>query len=395
MTDGKMKGSGTKPKTPRRKGASSDISVPMHEHVRQTLAQRMADGTYPVGSMIPSEFELCRLFSVSRITVRQALSSLANEGLLIKQPGRGTFVREAQAKQSEPRAKTIGLILTNAIGSFMSQLIHGVEAVAREAGYALTVAIAHDDPEQERKCIDQMIERRVSGVLLLPVDTEGPSHPNCFDYLRIQAAGIPLIFVDRHLSQLPVGYVVGPDESGMKQLTEHLIAQGYIDIGYIHHDITASSVIERQKGFVSALLAHRLHPAETLVVHPPRGDRSDTMRGYEVVRNYLASGKKPPRALVGCNSYFVIGALRALTESGYRVPEDVALAGFDDLPECEVVSVPMTVLRIPIEGMGSTAAQHLIRTIEQGVSNVPLVGEKVKGELVIRESCGAMQKVGV
>ena len=124
----------------------------MHEHVRQTLATRIADGTYPVGGMIPSEFELCKMFGVSRITVRQALSTLANDGLLIKQPGRGTFVREAQAKSAEPQTKTIGLILTNALGSFMSQLIHGVEAIARQSGYALSVAIAHDDPEQERRC---------------------------------------------------------------------------------------------------------------------------------------------------------------------------------------------------------------------------------------------------
>ena len=384
------------PKTVRRAGTSGEGAVPMHLHVRQTLASDIARGVYSVGDMIPSEAELCRIFDVSRITVRQALASLVNDGLLIKQPGRGTFVSSSQAKpdpSSSGKNKVIGLVLTNALGTFMSQLILGVEKVVREHGYSLHIAIAHDDPAKERACIDELIANRVAGALLLPVDSEGQSNPNCFDYLRIQRAGIPLLFVDRHLSQLPVGYVVGPDEQGMTQLTNHLIAQGHDEIGYIHHNISASSVVDRQKGYMAALLANRLHPGPILTVNPPRNERSDVLRGYEVVRQFLATGQRAPRALIGCNSSFAIGAIRALTEAGLRVPEDVAVAGFDDLPECEVLSVPLTVMRVPIEGMGARAAELLIHRIERGPAIAELEQEKLPGELVVRESCGADQRV--
>ncbi len=368
----------------------------MHLHVRQTLAADIARGVYSVGDMIPSEAELCRIFDVSRITVRQALASLVNDGLLVKQPGRGTFVSSSKAKpepSSSGKNKVIGLVLTNALGTFMSQLILGVEKVVRKHGYSLHIAIAHDDPAKERACIDELISNRVAGALLLPVDSEGQSNPNCFDYLRIQRAGIPLLFVDRHLSQLPVGFVVGPDEQGMTQLTNHLIAQGHDEIGYIHHNISASSVVDRHKGYVSALLANRLHPGPILTVNPPRNERNDVLRGTEVVRQFLATGQRAPRALIGCNSSFAIGAIRALTEAGLRVPEDVAVVGFDDLPECEVLSVPLTVMRVPIEGMGARAAELLIQRIERGPAIAELEQEKLPGELVVRESCGADQRV--
>jgi GntR family transcriptional regulator of arabinose operon len=382
-------------KRPRRAAAllaadAGAAAATMHQRVRLSLAQKIAQGEYALGAMIPSESELCRQFGVSRITVRQALAALVAEGLLVKQPGRGTFVSQPSASAAGADNKVIGLVVTNAVGTFMSQLIMGAERVAREHGYSVSIAIAHDDPARERQCIQDLIGRRVAGALLMPVDSGGPANPNCFDYLRIRDAGIPLLFVDRYLSQLPVGYVVGPDQDGMNRLTQHMIDQGYRDIGYIHHDIAASSVAERYQGYLSAILSHRLHPGLLLTASAPSGDhaeRNDFDRGRVLVERLLAGGGKPPRALIGCNSLFAIGAMHALTAAGYRVPQDVAVAGFDDLPECQVLSVPMTVLRVPIEGMGAKAVQRLIEMIESESRDEP-VRERLPGELVVRSSCG-------
>lgn len=363
----------------------------MHRRVRATLAEGIASGRYAAGQMLPSEQTLCRQFNVSRITIRQALADLAHEGVLVKQPGRGTFIT-GNLRKTAPTGRDITLLLTNTAGSFMAQIIRGAERTARERGYNLSVAIAYDDANQERSCIELALERRVAGMLVFPIDTREPANPNCFDYLRIERAGIPLLFLDRYLAALPIGYVVGANREGMRALTGHLIEQGHRQIGYIHHGISASSVVERQAGYLDALQKHGLQPGPQITVDQPRGGGMDVELGEAAVAAHLSSQGRPPRALVACNTYYAIGAFRACKQAGLRVPEDVALAGFDDVPEASVLEVPLTVWRIAIEQMGAVAAGKLMDVIE-GTENGADVRVRLPGELVVRVSCGASPPV--
>jgi len=365
----------------------------MHVQVRETLAQRIASGQYKVGQMIPSEHELCASFKVSRITIRQALGALANDGLLERHPGRGTFVKEPPKPESASK-KVITLVLANAIGSFMAQVVRGVESEVRAAGYDLHLAISHDRLDEEARLINDLITKRVAGSLLFTCDTEGPVNPNCLQYLRVIESGIPLLLVDRYVATLPVGYVVAADEAGMRTLTEHMINLGHKRIGYMDHAVDVTSVVDRRRGYTGALIDHRLHPDVVLRVDRPRAGLGDTELAYQAMKDFLATGKKLPTAMLGCNSYYVIGIQRALKEAGIRVPDDIALAGFDDLPEAAVLEVPLTVLRAPVEEMGRVAARKLLALIEHGGSGQD-VQIKLPGELVIRESCGAPSRVGV
>ena len=359
----------------------------MHVQVRETLAQRIASGQYKVGQMIPSEHELCDSFKVSRITIRQALGALANEGLLERHPGRGTFVRERKKPESGSQ-KVITLVLANAIGSFMAQVVRGVESEVRGAGYDLHLAISHDRLDEEARLIGEVITKRVAGTLLFTCDTEGPVNPNCYQYLRVRESGIPLLLVDRYIASLPVGYVVAADEAGMRTLTEHLISLGHKRIGYMDHAVDVTSVVDRRKGYTGALMDHLLHPDAIIRVDKPRSAEGDAELSYQAMKEFLRTAKKLPTAMIGCNSYYAIGMLRAMKGAGIRVPEDVALAGFDDLPEAAVLEVPLTVLRAPVEEMGRLAAKKLVHLIEHGGTGED-VQVKLPGELVVRESCGA------
>ncbi|MCX5661626.1 MAG: GntR family transcriptional regulator [Planctomycetota bacterium] len=365
-------------------------STPRYQQISQSLTRLIESGAYLPGQVIPSEQALCEQFSVSRITVRQALASLVQAGLLVKRPGVGTFVREATPKPVGGRTDgVISLILSNAgpADSFMSQLIRGVASVLRGTGFELNLVVTHDNLDEERACIEQLVARKAAGALLFTVDTPGPANPNCFQYMMIREAGIPILFVDRYLDQLPIGYVVTDDQDGMRTLTEHFISLGHESIGYMDHAVHVSSVKERYQGFVDAMTEHRLRPECVIKVDRPRGNESDMELGLAAMRDYLRSGQKLPTAMLACNSYYSIGIFRALKAAGKRVPEDVALAGFDDLPEATVLEVPLTVCRAPVEVMGARAAQELIGLIKQG-----LTGEEVRlrvpGKLVIRESCG-------
>ena len=372
--------------TARSKKLDTRSDEPLYEQVREQLARSIAKGRYATGDQLPSEGELCDQFGVSRITVRQALANLVHSGLLVKRHGKGAFVAEPTPEYGQ---RVITLVLANTVGSFMNQIIHGVESVVREQGYELNLCISHDDVAQERQCLERIIENRVAGVLLFSVNTEGEKSPNCYQYLRVEESGIPLLFIDRYIAQLPIGHVVADDEGGMRTLTQHMIDLGYTSIGYVHEAATVSSVTQRYQGFLGAMADARLAP--DLLVRlkdEPRGRCDDAARTYREFKHLLAEGVKLPRALVTCNLYHSIGAFRALREAGLRVPQDVALAGFDDLPEATVVDVPLTALRVPIEGMGRCAAEKLMELIRSHESGAE-IAIKLPGELVVRESCGA------
>ena len=362
---------------------------PMHARVRQAIADQITAGQYKPGDLIPSEHELCEKFGVSRIVIRQALGALTNEGLVERFPGRGTFVRQRATGAQGNGRSVISLVLANAIGSFMAQVVRGVDSAVRAAGMDLHLAISYDRADEEARLIRELVDKRAAGALVFTCDTPGPANPNCLDFLRVREAGIPILFVDRYLSQLPIGYVVTADEAGMRQLAEHFIALGHTKIGYMDHAVEVTSVTARRAGFFGALRSHRLHAECVLHVDRSReGDKDDAALAYTAMREYLATGKPLPTAMVGCNSYYTIGMFRALKEAGVSVPEDVALAGFDDLPEAAVLEVPLTVLRAPVEEMGRIAAQNLIKLIESGATGED-VHVMLPGELVVRESCGA------
>ncbi|MCX5662336.1 MAG: GntR family transcriptional regulator [Planctomycetota bacterium] len=384
--------------------------------MRQAIASRIASGQYRPGDLIPTEMLFCEEFGVSRITVRQAFDVLVRDGLVERFRGRGTFVCRNPAPRSAKRSPMISVLLPNAIGSFMAQLVGGIESGLRARGYDLHLAIAHERLEHEAELVRELITKRVAGALLFTCDTEGPVNPNCMEYLRVREAGIPMLFVDRYLPPLPIGYVVTDGRAGMRQLVDHLLDLGHTSVGYMDHAVEATAVTERRRGFHEALEARRLAPRCVIRVDRPREDVDDVDLAYRAMKAHLAgiglgagaaegAAAGLPTAFVGCNTYYAIGMFRALKEAGLRVPEDVSLAGFDDVPEAAVLEVPLTVFRAPVAEMGRVAAERLIDLIEADAEAGAVssanggtagTGENVRielpGRLVVRASSGVLSK---
>jgi DNA-binding LacI/PurR family transcriptional regulator len=371
--------------------------------VREKIVAWIAQERLSPGETLPAEMRMCEMFGVSRITVRHAVQGLVQDGILTRRPGVGTFVSfpegtDGGAARTAGLPNTVVLLISNTTGSFMLDLIAGVEAGVRALGMDLQLQISNDEHQRERLLMEQVISKRPAGVVLFPVDSNEVFHPNCFHYLKLVEAGIPVIFVDRYLSQLPIGFVVAGDEEGMRGLTEHMIAQGFEDVGYIDHAINASSVIGRRRGYEDALRHAGLTPGLRVTVHTPRSaGRGDIELGYEAVREALeknAGTGKPVRALIACNSYYALGAFYALKDMGYKVPEDVALAGFEDVPEAVSLDTPLTSWRAPTAEIGETAAVALGRLIKNPKGPVPRL--KIAGQVMARDSSQAVlqKKVG-
>lgn len=366
--------------------ARSLLKAPKHKLVRDALARRIDTGVYAPGTMIPPEQDLCLEFGVSRITVRQAMASLVSEGLLNRHRGRGTFVHKPD-DQNTNRERCISLIMCNDLGLLMSQLIRGVEQAVAQAGYDLMVRFSNDDVEQEKHSLDQASDRRVAGVLIYPTGHPSEAHPNCFHFLKLEQAGIPTMFLDCSLSQLPLGFATSANFEGMKLLTEHLLDQGHQRIMYLNAVTSVSSLQQRLKGFEAALRSRKLmfEPADVIPVQPREEGADDIEQARKAVSEFLASGGKLSSAMLGANSYYAIGAFQALKEAGIRVPDDIALAGYDDPPEAAVLEVPLTTLRVPVAEIGAAAARALLQCIQKktGTQNQRIM---MPGELIARAS---------
>jgi GntR family transcriptional regulator of arabinose operon len=374
--------------------SSAKKRLPIYRQLFDHLAEQIRSNRMLPGQALPSEQALCKQFGISRVTVRQAIANLADQGLVEKRWGSGTYVRDGSlplpVKDSQTQAPVVSLILANIVGSFMASIVRGVEQEVREQGYEFSLQLSNSSHAQERLNIEAAIEKKVGGVILFPTATDGGSNPNCYQYLRLVEAGIPVLFIDSYIPQLPIGYVVSADRDGMHQLTEHMLSLGHKRIGYLHSLSNNTSVTARYEGFLNAMLGKRVCPDVILRLPKRPPGKNDIDLAEESVRELIRSGQPLPTALIGCTSYFAIGAFRALKEAGLRVPEDVALAGYERLPEADVLEVPLTVMDVPVEEMGREAVRRLgdlVRT----EGSCAAVRVEIPAKIHVAQSCGGLQ----
>jgi DNA-binding LacI/PurR family transcriptional regulator len=363
-----------------------NLPTPLHQQLAQRLRHQITSGVWSEGDAISSEHELCKTWRVSRVTVRKALETLAQQGLIIRRTGSGTFVQETTARRGMP-ANQVQLIITNVLGTNTASILHGVEEAVEKASMELMVRISRDDLELERKFLEDALKKMPTAVVLYNVAPPTEIQPNCYHYLSLREAGIPAIMVDRYIPQLPIGHVTVDNAGSMRQLTEHLIGTDRKRITYLRSHGVSSADTERYSGFFEAVVGHALQPLKVVRVGPRGENGTDITAGQETVKSMLKDGVKPD-AIVGANTYLALGAIRALLKAGLRVPEDVAVVGFEDIPEAATNEVPVTAMRLPLDRVGALAAEAAIEHGRAGKADTSDVRHYLTGELIVRRSCG-------
>ena len=196
-------------------------------------------------------------------------------------------------------------------------------------------------------------------------EAAGPSLPGALD-------GLPVVLVDRFVPDLAVDAVSVDNLGGAYAAIQHLIEQGYRRIGYIGtQNLETSSIVERMAGYHWAMRTHRLPVTETLVcasLHRLQGRRPNDdehalgQHNQEVLRRYLG-GAHPPEAVFVCNDYVAFQVVDAAASLGLRVPDDLAIVGFDNVPPEDYTGVPLTTVDQPRHTIGATAARLLVERL--------------------------------
>lgn len=286
------------------------------------------------------------------------------------------YVPHAAARQlATQKAHAIGLLLTTFYMDFFAPLVGGIESVAQEAGLDLLVA-ARQTANQANKSIP--IGPHNADGLIVFVGTLDDD-----EILELYRAGFPMILIyhsppeGAHIPSVSVS-----NESAARGIVDHLIeVHDRRRIIFLRGPASQEDSMWREKGYQESLTAHGIEVDPALILS---GDYTRT-RAYQAMSEFLENGHRDFDAIFTGNDDAAVGVLNALSEKGLRVPEDISVAGFDDMQISAFMTPPLTTVRAPTAGVGQTAAQHLLKVLAgQDVPSVTLLPT----DIVIRHSCG-------
>lgn len=349
--------------------------------VASEIAEGIRGGEWQVGAKLPSERLLCERYGASTITIRRALREITQLGLIVTRPGDGSFVQNAGAASTGDGGQFLGLIIVNSGGYFNGWVVENAEIAARKSGYSTVIKHSQNDPAKEIACINELVELGVAGLVIVPVICQGQEL--LATYTGLMQAGIPFVLADRYLPDLDCSYVVGDNETGGYEATQHLVDQGHRRIAHISSRL-CSSTLGRERGYCRALAKAGISIIPELIAHVGYDDQSV----LEASRAMLCSAESRPTAVFAADDRIARLVYQVCEEMSLRIPNDIAVVGYDNAPYAALLDPPLTTVSQFCGDIGTNAVELLIKSITARGRIIEQM--TVRHELVVRDSsvCG-------
>jgi LacI family transcriptional regulator len=304
-----------------------------------------------------------------RLRVEQAIAELG-------------FVRNESARQLRAgRSRTLAYVLLDTTNPFFTDVARGVEEVARQAGLALFLCNSDQDAAREDDYLELLLQQRVRGVLVTPVDTAGAR------LAALPARGVPVVLLDRAEHDGFSGCSVSVDDvEGGDLAATHLIELGHRRLAFVGGPTHLVQVRDRLRGARQAVAAAGL-PEDALVVLETVSLTVAEWRRAGTVLTGLPARRRPTGVFCA-NDLLALGLLQQLAQLGVDVPGDVAIVGYDDIEFAAAATVPLTSVRQPRHLLGRTAAELLLEEDAALEARQPHSHRQVQfsPDLVVRES---------
>jgi len=362
---------------------------PKHREVFDTLLSEIASGRFRPGDRMPTEAELAKTFSASRTTIARAMRDLKSRGLLNRQRGGGTRIARQETVNRialfTPFAQTASQL------GFIGGHIHAhLSDIASQRSHDLRLQFisrrGNNQLEQMLAAVDEVIEKGVNGVFYYPVELPLElTHYNRLVVDKLRAAGLPVVLIDRDIvafpqrSELPL--VTYDNRRSGYLVTDHLIKRGCKRIVFIGIPQLSSAASDRMRGYGDALEDHGLHINRTLI---RKANFNDLNAAF--CKSIMTECK--PDAIICKMDHYAAVVGRYLVEMGYKIGQDIMLAGFDDQPIAEALPVPLTTIRFPIEPFALVCYERLLKQIAEPATADPGL-TLIDVELIIRASTGS------
>ena len=324
--------------------------------------------------------DVAREANVSVATVSRALNGHPNVAEDVRQRVLGIADRlrysphHAARSLSSRRTQTIGVVLPDLYGEFFSELMRGIDQVARERGLHLLVSSYHGNPREQGAALRTM-RGRVDGLLVLSPYAESPGFLT--DNLP---QSLPTVLINTYLPGQDHPVLSIDDHAGAMAMTRHLLDAGHRRIAFISGPDLNFDARERLRGFRDALAAFG---SDAEGIELP-GD-FDEASGHRAGQELLAAGALPD-AVFAANDMMALGCLYAFTQAGVHVPSDVALAGFDDIPLARFVHPSLTTMQVSIAELGDRAMTRLMQLMDGTSTDGTGDKQTLVPRLIVRDS---------
>ncbi|MEO2203467.1 GntR family transcriptional regulator [Paenibacillus pabuli] len=313
--------------------------VPLYQQIQDYVRNIITTQKMKPGDRIPTEKELMDQFQVSKITVANALTGLANEKLIARVPGKGSFVAEendmvsvtstpanaAKGREGTMSTGMVGVIMPSIHDYFAIRLVEGIEQALSEKGYRSMIMFTHGRLDKEKDVIKELKALGAEGLLIFPVDEENYNE----EILGMKLSGFPFVLIDRYLPGVETHYIAADGRRGTRLAVEHLWELGHRDIAICSDSpLQTVTVQERIEGYIEALKAKGslINPAHMITDFQPLSLLKDAESHplYRYIVNRMVT------AYISLNGRLGVQIHQMAKQAGLRVPEDVSIVSFDD-----------------------------------------------------------------
>ena len=354
-------------------------SLPLYRQVETYLRQQISSGALQSGDMLPPVKDLCEQFGgINHLTVRQAIKNLAEENLVRSIQGRGSFVTEQQARE-----RRIALVLPHLEDTLFVRIAKGAQEVLETDGVHTIILDSRGSENTEAGHIANLKNLPLDGALIFPIADSNIAE----QIFKLKLEEFCFVLVDRYFEDIAAPCVVVDNYGGGYAGARHLAQQGYRRVGWIGEGRSTAARL-RLEGFRAALNDAGIACPGSLICDFEIGSNApapyqQAMRASvrEAVDALLQQQPRPD-ALMGCDDLIALYALERLRDHNLEVPEEIAVIGFDDVPEAQ--SKGLTTIRQPMLEVGRQAAQMLLERMQK--TGLPIEKKMLPVELIVRET---------
>ena len=281
----------------------------------------------------------------------------------------------------DSQSKVIGLVVPDISHHFLGQLARSIRMEAEKSGYNLLVCDSNEDTDKEKESIQLLLNSRVDGLIVLPVGKEYAHLQNIYNQ------GVNLVVVDRIFKDLNCPMVGVDNYTGAFEAIEMLIRNGHRRIACLQRLPHSWINNERLRAFRDVHQQYGIPIDESIII----GDTFGKKDGYLEAKLLFSGRYELPTAIFAMSHLMVLGAMQVIREQGLNVPEDISIAGFDDIPYSQYFNSPLTTVKQPVEEMGMMALNLLLEQVAGAKRDNP-VTIQLPTKLVFRNSVKAINR---
>jgi len=269
---------------------------------------------------------------------------------------------------------TVGVLIPNLENIFFTSIISNVENILIQNRYSTIVCDYREDPKLEKEKLNFLVNKMVDGIIMVP-------HGGNIEAIQeVIEKGIPVVFIDRFLKDVQCDVVLADNLNASYDAVEQLIIRGHRRIGIICGPDSIYTTKERLKGYIRVHEDYAIDVDDNLILY----GNYDIESGYRLLLHFIEM-ENPPSAVFVTNYEMTLGAIMAINERDIKIPEELSIIGFDNIQLAKIVKPSLSIVVQPIEQIGETAAQVLLKRLNGDDEGKPFI-HRLKTEILIKDS---------